>query len=285
MFVKLVSSTDIIHKEILKIIELDVKRAFKEKYEINDSLWFVPKLSSNKVTGLNAKVVNTAEYISKRFQNELEECGWTPEKELDDQRIDAYKEFEYSGKYLGLNKDEFLEVVRYLDVEDSSYPEKVSMLYKSFYKTKFPYNHEYFTGKLQNIGKPKEFKRKIKLGLEFETGNIASSFRALAKLNHLFDNGYIDIGVFITSLDKDTSTRIWPSSNRNGSIEELNNRKAFAQTNLPLVVFGFRPEKYSTTAKYLSKNGKYEIEMSDEYFEYKGNSYRWDTSKTQMKKQ
>src|SRR5262249_25316698 len=65
----------------------------------------------------------------------------------------------------------------------------------------------------------------VRVGLEFETGNIASSFRALWKLNILYLANLLDAGVFITSLDKTTTAaRIWPQSNRNGSFTELEQR-------------------------------------------------------------
>lgn len=285
MIVKLDSSAPIIHKKIEAQITAEIVKAFQERYEINDSLWFAPKMDGETITKLSPKVVNTAEYISKRFQAELMKQNWEIEKELDDQRIDGYFELDYNGQYLHLDKDEFLEVINYLNVEDENYPEQVSMLYKCFYKMSFPYNTTYFTGKLSKIGIPKTINRKLRIGLEFETGNIASSFRAVSKLNYLFDKGFIDIGAFITSIDKKTSTRIWPSSNRNGSIEELNNRKVISQINFPYLVYGFEPESYSRNSLYLAKTGKYKIDLNDEEIYFNGARYKWDKLKSQLQKQ
>lgn len=93
---------------------------------------------------------------------------------------------------------------------------------------------------------------KIRIGLEFETGNIASSFRAFSKLNSLFRLGKIDAGVFITSKDKSTTAcRLWPVSNRNGSFEELEKRNIA----LPMFEFSFCPDGYSHHAPYLGSGG------------------------------
>lgn len=281
MHISLESKADIIEVEhIEKEITDQVSRAFAEKYEINDSLWFSPSLQGDAVVGLKPMVVNSAEYISKRFQNALERMGWTKEKVIDEQRIDAYREIEHTGWFLHLTKDEFLEVIRYLSVEDDNYPEQVSRIYKCFYKMDFPYFSGFFSDKLSNIGKPIWRTKALRVGLEFETGNIASSFRALSKLNYLFDKGMIDIGVFITSKNKNTSTRIWPSSNRNGSIEELQHRKYLSQINFPYLVFGFEPESYSRKAPYLAKTGeKYQIQLGNERLSFKGGEYIWDKDK------
>ena len=96
----------------------------------------------------------------------------------------------------------------------------------------------------------------VRIGFEFETGNIASSFRALSKLDSLYKQGAIDIGVFVTSIDKgSTATRIWPSSNRNGSFEELKNRDYKRNVEVPLIEYGFRPDRIDSTAPYLFKDG------------------------------
>ena len=83
----------------------------------------------------------------------------------------------------------------------------------------------------------------LRVGLEFETGNIASSFRSLNKLNFLFREGEIDAGVFITSADKGTTAaRIWPMSNRNGSFEELERRNYRETISFPVWKFSFAPD-------------------------------------------
>jgi hypothetical protein len=94
--------------------------------------------------------------------------------------------------------------------------------------------------------------KKLRIGLEFETGNIASSFRALTKLGFLYRLGKIDAGVFITATDKqNVAARIWPSANRNGSFEELSARRYRDTIYFPVWEFGFAPDQYDRSAPYL----------------------------------
>jgi hypothetical protein len=116
-----------------------------------------------------------------------------------------------------------------------------------------------FPPDLRKYFKRVEGEAKLRVGLEFETGNIASSFRALTKLSVLFGAGQIDAGVFITSIDKpNAATRIWPTSNRNGSFQELEQRQYKKSVGLPLWEIGFAPDSFSPTAKYLEKSTLYE---------------------------
>lgn len=90
-----------------------------------------------------------------------------------------------------------------------------------------------------------------------ETGNIASSFRAIQKLDGLYKNKMIDIGVFVTSVDKaESAARIWPTSNRNGIFEELTRRNYTDQRSYPSIDIGFKPDSFSSSVDYLSANGK-----------------------------
>ena len=116
---------------------------------------------------------------------------------------------------------------------------------------------------------------KLRVGVEFETGNIGSSFRAILKLNNLFLKQHIDIGVFITSNDKNNcATRIWPVSNRNGSFVELENRNYLDNVNLPLVEFGFSPDSFSSKALYLGENGElFAPKRTDRKITFKGRVY------------
>ena len=110
--------------------------------------------------------------------------------------------------------------------------------------------------------------------MEFETGNIASSFRAISKLNNLFDIGEIDIGVFITSEDKTSSTKIWPSSNRNGSIEELNKRKFIQSIKFPAIIVGFAPDGWDENVGFLkSDKNRFSLSENIEIREIEGKSY------------
>ena len=114
-----------------------------------------------------------------------------------------------------------------------------------------------------------EVNRQFKVGVEFETGNIASSFRALRKLSDLFANGSIDAGVFVTSIDKASSaTRIWPVSNRNGSFEELRRRNYESGLDLPMLCVGFAPDGFSTEVPHLGQDGElYTIKLTDQQTE------------------
>ena len=99
-----------------------------------------------------------------------------------------------------------------------------------------------------------------RIGLEFETGNIASSFRAINKLQTLFNEDLIDVGVFITSKSKENgAARIWPSSNRNGSFEELSNRKYQTQRSYPHIDISFWPDGYDNSAPYFDEHGCFQL--------------------------
>jgi hypothetical protein len=99
-------------------------------------------------------------------------------------------------------------------------------------------------------------KKTMTLAVEFETGNIASSFRAANKLDYLYRAGLVDLGIFITSNDKtNCATRIWPVSNRNGSFEELEHRGFADGMAIPLWQVGFAPDSFDQLAGYLADNG------------------------------
>jgi hypothetical protein len=94
--------------------------------------------------------------------------------------------------------------------------------------------------------------KKFRIGLEFETGNIASSFRALTKLGFLYRRGHIDAGAFITSIDKaNAAARIWPTANRNGSFVELEARQYRDSIFFPIWEAGFAPDSFNRNAPYL----------------------------------
>lgn len=98
----------------------------------------------------------------------------------------------------------------------------------------------------------------IRIDLEFETGNIASSFRALDKLETLFVTGFIEYGVFVTSIDKEhAAARIWPQSNRNGSFAELENRNYRNNRTVPLWEFGFEPDAFDPNGPYFNNSVLY----------------------------
>lgn len=215
------------------------------------------KIQDNK---LMPAVINSAKYISKRFQDRLKDLTWKIDYTISDQEIDGYIELEcvnHQAAYL--KKENFIYLLNEIDPDSDNYLFKVSSLYSKYYiKRMFnpSKNTERFTGTIENV--------MIKIGLEFETGNIASSFRAISKLNHLFDIGKIDIGVFITSEDKASSTKIWPSSNRNGSIEELNKRKFLQSIKFPAIIIGFAPDGWDSNIGFLGAD-KNRFTLSDNF--------------------
>ena len=224
-----------------------------EGFIINDTLWYF----INPQNAVKATVVNSAKFISKKFQKTLNERGWTIEKKIEEQRIDGYIQIETEGGYqidrgsfkkfiqhywkenpqIELDKSFNLFFQRYCNRSCFSIPKELPIKY-----------HQYF--------EPLESRSILRIGLEFETGNIASSFRAFSKLAFLYQENYIDAAIFITSKDKkSTATRIWPVSNRNGSFEELDQRNYRKHLIYPLWEFSFTPDGISTDAAYLSSKG------------------------------
>jgi len=216
------------------------------RFVVNPTVWFGRKRSSQEVS---VQVVNSASFLSKGFQSFLTTRGWDTEKLLSGQRIDAYVEmpsapgFQLSRQQLGTFIDQFT----------AAHPESSidSIVYRYIKRSCFnlalidPAFHGYFTQTSASIN--------IRIGLEFETGNIASSFRSLNKLNYLFRKGDIDAGVFITSLDKaTTAAQIWPASNRNGSFTELEQRNYGETISFPIWEFSFAPDALNTAAPYLA---------------------------------
>lgn len=249
----------------------DISSALDEHLICNDSKWFSVK--GNK---LKPCVKNQAEYLSKKFQAKLNTLGWAIEKEIDDQRIDSFISYSYEGAFLQLSKARLMDLISEIDPDDPSFIPKVTDSL-SLYKRKSPIVANQRIAEDNDV---KYGKFDVRIGLEFETGNIASSFRAIGKLNFLYETGQIDIGVFVTCASKDDSTRIWPSSNRNGSLTELKNRKFLSQIKFPSIVAGFKPDGYSRDADYLGRTGsKYRIPLSTEAFEMKGKRYRYAADK------
>lgn len=227
-------------------------------FVVNDSPWYFKKRRG----GVSLCVVNSASYISTKFQNGLaEKKHWSGEKKLGGQSIDGYCEIDVIGPARKLNKENvitFLE--QYLKVTGTS-ESQLGVLFSRFYgmyvkRSLFgiedlcPELYPLFT----EVDLPP---RKLRIGVEFETGNIASSFRAFQKLDGLFAEGLIDAGVFVTCENKGKcSTRIWPASNRNGSIQELKNRKHRSYIAIPLWEFGFAPDGFRDDVPYLGSKGQ-----------------------------
>ncbi len=219
------------------------------QFVINDTPW----LWKNPQGAMRPQVVNSAKYLSVKFQAYLHtQKGWDKEKTLAGQTIDAHIELPCpAGHQLDKSR-----LTAFLDEYTTDNPEaSVDDVFFRYVKrsclglsTVDPKYHHYF-----GIGAAAT---RIRIGLEFETGNIASSFRSLNKLNFLFRKGQIDSGVFITSRDKDTtSARIWPMSNRNGSFQELEQRNYRETISFPVWEFAFAPDSIDRNAPYLGKDG------------------------------
>lgn len=240
---------------------LQAVRTSSNNFIVNDTLWFALN-DRNKVTPC---VMNSAKFISKKFLDELETAGWTKEKSIIEQTIDAYIEIipEASEAYR-VSPERFLEYfASYTRTaegasainEAGGLDHLFTKLYGSLVSRPFVY-----PGCLpEHLGKYVERTSErliLRVGLEFETGNIASSFRSLYKLGFLYSEREIDAGVFITSIDKNNcAARIWPVSNRNGSFQELRQRNYKRMVVLPLWEFGFAPDGFSNTASFLGSDG------------------------------
>jgi hypothetical protein len=209
--------------------------------------------------------MNSATFISKRFLGHLESLGWTTEKELSEQRIDAYVELRAEGPTYRIPADRFLDYfTNFLQTPDGSatlteagsLDRLFTKLYGAFVSRPFVHP-EGLPVHLKAYAVSSAEPLIVRVGLEFETGNIASSFRSLYKLGFLYSEGEIDAGVFITSIDKNScACRIWPTSNRNGSFQELKQRNYKRMVVLPLWEFGFAPDGFSETAPFLGSDGQ-----------------------------
>ena len=227
------------------------------KFVVNDTLWFMRRGNG----GVSPCVMNSAKYITSNFQDALrDERDWEKEKPLAGQTIDNYLAVETTeARYRILTNEDFLEFFNRLCENDM--PADLLKEFRSAW-------HQYFRigvpdlsdldESVKHMFQLDEGPRTIRIGLEFETGNIASAFRALTKLESLFQLDEIDFGVFVTSIDKaNASARIWPASNRNGSFVELENRNYRSNVSVPLWEFGFEPDEFDQHAPYFNNRELY----------------------------
>jgi hypothetical protein len=172
-------------------------------------------------------------------------------KKAEDQRIDAYIELSTSpGSTLDrANLFAFLEEYT-ADHPDQS-PDRLAVLFYQMYGRRSCFHIGALEEKYRSYFGQVETTGPIRIGLEFETGHIASSFRSLNKLGFLYRRGLIDAGIFITSRDKASATRIWPPSTRNSSFEELERLQYRDAVFLPIWEYGFAPDRYDRNAPYL----------------------------------
>lgn len=231
------------------------------EFIINSSIWYSITVTKKGEKKAQPRVVNSADYISKLFGKNLSTKGWiagAKEKTLNGQKIDGYIELDTPVDLFKIDEERFLDFFNHLmKGTDKKFPNlraAFNYYYSRYCKEGWEITKDF--EQLKHYFSIVE-KRKIRVGLEFETGNIASSFRALSKLDNLFHEGHIDFGVFITSLDRNsTATKIWPVTNRNGSFHELNNRNYKDGLTVPLLEIGFQPDKLSSEALYLGSAGE-----------------------------
>lgn len=240
---------------------LQAVRTVDNDFVVNDSLWF----AENDRGRVTPCVMNSAAFISKTFLAELEGLGWTKEKEILEQRIDAYVELRTEGPTYRIAPERFVAYFQsFLSMPEGAtalsdagaLDRLFSKLYGAYVSRPFVYP-DGLPIHLQAYAVQSSEPLTVRVGLEFETGNIASSFRSLYKLGFLYGEGEIDAGVFITSIDKNTcACRIWPVSNRNGSFQELRQRNYKRMVVLPLWEFGFAPDGFSHKVSFLGSDSQ-----------------------------
>jgi hypothetical protein len=225
-------------------------------------------------------VMNAADFISQTFERRLHNSyNWERQYKRLDQKTDAYKECEFSGSAYQINDSDFRRLVfDYWDKPDIEYESILTFIQEIWgmyvQRAKCDVSglpeqyHHYFTQVKE------EDKKTVRVGLEFETGNISSSFRSFMKLNFLFVNNIIDFGVFVTT-NKEAAHNIWPPSNRNTTFEELAKRKYKAIFRFPLWEFCYIPDDYSKQAKFLNRDGTvYELRDTGETRVYNRKNYK-----------
>jgi hypothetical protein len=223
-------------------------------FTVNNTHWYSQVRSKAKPT-----VMNSAKFISSKILRNLLAFGWELEPNLEDQRIDARKTFISSGGFK-LERKNLTKIVEgsWNDAESNEADFDIDLFPKLYrqYHLRECFEISTTLAIYQNRFKQVLKDQELRVGLEFETGNIASSFRALSKLDSLYKKQIIDLGVFITSLDKaSTACVIWPPSNRNGSFEELQNRDYKRNVQIPLIEYAFSPDQVDLTSSYLAGNG------------------------------
>lgn len=250
-------------EEIAHIIESSLNNitTVNEQFIVNDTIWYAKKRKG----GVSPCVVNEAGFISKKFQSNLAEFqNWNGEIEIANQDIDGYGKLTYDDSaYIGYTiKEEFF--LKFLNeyIKIQNLPEflisKFFAIFYGMYIKRDIFTLDYIPEDLHKyfVQSKRKGDKCIRIGVEFETGNTSSAYRAFFKLNSLFAKGFIDIGIFITSSDKkNCAARIWPQSNRNGSFEELEQRNYKDNIFMPMLEFEFEPDAFSSDVAYLKENG------------------------------
>lgn len=272
-------------KKILSDIDHALKavRTSGNKFIVNDTVWYW----KNPTGQVMPTVVNSAKFITSRFQNSLKnERGWETEKRLLEQDVDAYTEIAGVFTLYRLDPSRFLDLLHAYETElqQSSGP-IATPLFERYCKRQAPTlskEMQQFNGFFERHSGA----LKLRCAIEFETGNVASSFRAANKLEYLFQEGEIDLGVFITCNDKPScASRIWPISNRNGSFEELERRGFARALAVPLWQIGFAPDRFDQTVPYLAEDGSlYDMRPTGKTEKINGTVYEvWRDNRNQAK--
>ncbi len=243
------------------------------KFIVNDTKWYIDRNGVPKPC-----VMNSAEFLSKRFQATLrDQYGWRIDETIEGQEIDGYREFEFRGRGYHLVREALLELI--VDWWEANPEEDIPLVFAKFYQRyvkRVAHSVEEVPEQYRHHFRESDISTVVKIGVEFETGNIASSFRAFSKLNTLYARGLIDVGVFVTSDRKDTTAcRIWPVSNRNGSFQELEQRQYLTNIRFPIWEFAFQPDGYDQSAAYLNSDGTlYYTTDTGQTRAYGGSAYR-----------
>lgn len=232
---------------------LNAIRTRGDKFIVNDAPWFW----QNPAGKVRPSVANSAKFITKTFQAYLKnKLGWEIEKSLSNQDIDAYKEFAGEFDVFSLDPVRFVELLAAYEIHHgrSSGP-VASSIYVQHCQNAAPSLSDDLLPLISFFQAHKKTMT-LRVGVEFETGNIASSFRAANKLEHLYREEQIDLGIFITSNDKQScAARIWPVSNRNGSFQELVERGFALGLAVPLWQIGFAPDGFDQSIGHLADTG------------------------------
>lgn len=237
-------------------------------FVVNDSPCYRIQRSGKKTLC----VMNSATYISKRFQYNLDQLsGCEGETVILGQAIDGRIRIDCKTTgYRVKKKDDLLHILhRYIEIRglESTAVYTLFPMFYGMYVDRGFYDIEALPEELKSHFESKTIEHTFTVGVEFETGNIASSFRAINKLYVLFQAGEIDAGVFVTCVDKKScATRIWPVSNRNGSIQELKSKRYQNQVSLPLITMGFAPDGFDPYAPFLGADGNlYHLRKTGKY--------------------
>jgi hypothetical protein len=250
-------------------------RTIENKFIVNDTPWFQLRPTGT----VTPCVMNAAGFISSRFLQTLadEDHGWEKNREIRAQEIDGYIELQASRPRRRIPPQSFIEFfalrIKAQPVDDlrrtflSDWHKYVEVGIPTLAGMQ-PRLRRFFERSRSRIA------RRVRIALEFETGHIASSFRALDKLESLFVLGEIDFGVFVTSINKaDAAARIWPASNRNGSFQELENRNYRNNRTIPLWELGFQPDEFRRDAPYLGTRSLYAPVSTGKTLRHQGTLY------------